>query len=92
MDREKEQFLELSDLSGGPQQKSTEYLRKPNELEDAINNRYDTVGGAKKGKGYLKIGEDLTSTTSTSTSTTTTSTSTSSSTSSSSSTSTTTTL
>lgn len=82
-DREQEKFTTLSDLSGGVQSKTTEFLQKANEQEDAQNARYDTTGGIKRSLGYAKIGSDLTSTTSTSTSssTTTTSTSTSSSTS-----------
>ena len=91
MDIEKESSIEVDDLSGATQVKTTEYHRKKNQLELGINNRYDTVGGVKKGKGYDQTGSDLTSTTTTSTSTSTTTTSTSTSSSSSTSTSTTTT-
>ncbi len=92
LDQQGEQPTELSDLSGGIQEKTTEFLRKPNELDEAQNSRYDTIGGVKASSGYSEVGSDLTSTTSTSTSssTTTTSTSTSSSTSITTSTSTTT--
>jgi hypothetical protein len=90
-DREKEQFVDIADLSGGVQSKTTEFLQKQNEQEDAQNTRYDSVGGIKRSLGYEQIGSDLTSTTSTSTSSSTTTTSTSSSSSTSSSTSTTTT-
>lgn len=90
-DQEGEQFVELNDLSGGPQQKSTEFLQKNNELDDAQNSRYDIIGGIKKSEGYTQQGDDLTSTTSTSTSSSTTTTSTSTSTSKTTSTSTSTT-
>lgn len=80
-DRQNETFEDLVDFSGGIQEKSTEFLQRKNELDEAFNVRYDTVGGIKKAQGYTQIGSDLTSTTSTSTSTSTTSTSTSSSTS-----------
>lgn len=82
-DREDEQIVEQDDFSGGIQQKTTEFLQGNNELNDAENVRYDTIGGVKPAEGYTQAGNDLTSTTSTSssTSTTTTSTSTSSSTS-----------
>ena len=91
MDREGEQQVEITDLSGGIQIKTTEFQNKPNELADAQNVRFNTIGGIKPSQGYTQQGSNLTSTTSTSTSssTTTTSTSTSSSTSSSTSTSTT---
>lgn len=88
-DQENEKKLPIMDLSGGIQEKTTEYLQKPNELDEAQNCRYDTIGGIKKAKGYAQQGDDLTSTTSTSTTTSTTTTSTSSSTSTSTSTSTT---
>lgn len=93
MDNQGERYVEITDMSGGIQEKTTEFLRKANELDEAQNSRFDTIGGVKASGGYAEVGSDLTSTTSTSTSssTTTTSTSTSSSTSSSTSTSTTTT-
>lgn len=92
MDREGEESKEIADMSGGVQNKTTEFLQQDNELDTAENARYDTIGGVKPSEGYTQTGSDLTSTTSTSTSTTSTTTSTSSSTSSSTSTSTTTTL
>lgn len=85
-----EQPIEINDFSGGLQDKTTSFLRKPGELERALNVRYDTIGGIKPGLGYTQQGNNLTSTSSTSTSTSTTTTSTSTSTSTSSSTSTTT--
>lgn len=90
-EREGEQYLENKDFSGGIQQKTTEFLQQPNELNDAQNSRYNTIGAIKPSEGYGQIGNNLTSsiTTSTSTSTTSTSTSTSSSTTTSTSTSTT---
>lgn len=90
-DREGEQSTSLIDFSGGPQQKTTEFIQKANELNDAQNVRYDKIGGIKPTEGYSQQGNALTSTTSTSSSTSTTSTSTSTSSSSSTSTSTTTT-
>ena len=90
-DREQEQFIEMSDFSGGIQEKTTTFLQKPSELDEAQNIRYDTIGGLKPSTGYSQQGSDLTSTTTTSTSTSTTTTSTSTSSSTSSSTSTTTT-
>lgn len=86
MDRENEKFVELDDLSGGAQNRTTEFLQQNNELSDAQNARYDTVGGVKPAEGYEQVGNDATSTTSTSTSTSTTTTSTSTSTTSTSST------
>lgn len=92
MDRQDEESFEIADLSGGVQNKTTEFLQRDNELDAAENARYDTIGGIKPSEGYEQSGSDLTSTTSTSTSTTSTSSSTSSSTSTSITTSTTTTL
>ncbi|MGH2612136.1 MAG: hypothetical protein ACRDFB_03695 [Rhabdochlamydiaceae bacterium] len=86
-----EQLVEINDLSKGLQDKTTEFLQQPGELNEAINARYDTIGSVKKGMGYTQEGNDLTSTTSTSTSSSTTTTSTSTSSSTTSSTSTTTT-
>jgi hypothetical protein len=90
-DLEGEQYVEINDLSKGLQDKTTEFLQQPGELNEAINARYDTIGSVKKGQGYFQVGNNLTSTTTTSTSTSTTTTSTSTSSSTSSSTSTTTT-
>lgn len=81
MDREDEKFVEVEDLSRGVQNRTTEFLQEDNELSDAQNSRYDTIGGIKPAEGFTQTGDDLTSTTSTSTSTSTTTTSTSSSTS-----------
>ena len=89
MDRKNEQLTSIKDLSGGIQEKTTEFLQRDNELDEANNTRYQTLGGISKSEGYTQIGSDLTSTTSTSTSTSTTTTSTSSSTSTSTSTTTT---
>lgn len=83
MERQDEEFVEIEDLSGGPQTRTTEFLQQNNELNDAQNSRYSTIGGIKPSEGYTQTGNDLTSTTSTSTSTSTTTTSTSTSTSSS---------
>lgn len=90
-DLENEQIIEISDLSKGLQDKTTEFLQQPGELNEAINARYDTIGSVKKGMGYTQVGQELTSTSSTSTSTSTTTTSTSTSTTSSTSTTTSTT-
>ena len=76
-DLEGEQIVEISDLSKGLQDKTTEFLQQPGELNEAINARYDTIGSVKKGQGYMQQGNQLTSTSSTSTSTSTTTTSTS---------------
>lgn len=81
MDRDREEFVEQDDYSGGPQQKTTEFLQQNNQLNDAQNVRYSTIGGIQPAEGYTQIGSDLTSTTSTSSSTSTTTTSTSTSTS-----------
>lgn len=91
MDRDNEEKYEVSDLSGGIQNKTTEFLQNKNELDAAENARFTTIGGVSPSGGYQQVGNDLTSTTSTSTSTSSTTTSTSSSTSTSTSTSTTTT-
>ncbi len=90
-DLQNEQIIEINDLSKGLQDKTTEFLQQPGELNEAINARYDTIGSVKKGQGYVQQGNNLTSTTTTSTSSSTTTTSTSTSSSTSSSTSTTTT-
>ncbi len=90
-DVQNEQAIDIPDFSFGLQDKTTQFLRKPGELERAINVRYDTVGGVKPGAGYAQQGNILTSTSSTSTSTSTTTTSTSTSTTTSTSSSTTTT-
>lgn len=81
MDSDDEKFVEINDFSAGAQNKTTEFLQANNELSDAQNSRYDTVGAVKPAEGFDQTGSDLTSTTSTSTSTSTTTTSTSSSTS-----------
>jgi hypothetical protein len=86
-----EQAFERMDFSGGPQQASTVFLKKPNEIDYVENADFGVVGGVKKSLGYTKRSSDLTSTTSTSTSSSTTTTSTSTSSSTSTSTSTTTT-
>lgn len=78
---EEENVYEVSDLSGGMQEKTTEFLQKDNEIDYAQNTRYDEIGGLKKSEGYTQQDEDLSSTTTTSTSTSTTTTSTSTSTS-----------
>lgn len=89
MDRDNEEIYEARDLSGGIQNKTTEFLQHSNELDAAENARYTSIGGVSPSEGYQQVGTDLTSTTSTSTSTSTTTTSTSSSTSTTTSTSTT---
>jgi len=81
MDRESEEFVEISDFSRGIQNKTTEFLQDANELTDAKNSRYDTIGGVKPAEGFTQTSVDLTSTTRTSSSTSTTTTSTSTSTS-----------
>lgn len=80
MEREDEKFVEISDMSKGAQNKTTEFLQDNNELTDAQNSRYDTIGGVKPAEGFTQTSTDLTSTTSTSSSTSTTTTSTSTST------------
>lgn len=91
MDRENEESKDIADFSGGVQVRTTEFLQQDNELDSAINARYDTIGGIKPSEGYQQVGGDMTSSSSTSTSTTSTTTSTSTSSSTSTSTSTTTT-
>jgi len=81
LDREDEKFVEYDDFSKGSQNKTTEFLQNNNELTDAQNARYDTIGGVKPAEGFTQTSVDLTSTTSTSSSTSTTTTSTSTSTS-----------
>ena len=93
-----ETFYMIPDFSGQVQRKTTDELRKDNEVELSVNGSFKRIGGIEKIKGYEQLGNTITSTTSTSTSTsstsssTSTSTSTSSSTSSSTSTSSTTTM
>jgi hypothetical protein len=86
-----EKLLEKLDFSGGPQIASTQFLRKPNEIDYAENADFGNVGAIRKSLGYNQRDSNLTSTTSTSTSSSTTTTSTSTSTTTSTSTSTTTT-
>lgn len=86
-----EQKLDIEDVSGGIQRKTSRFLQRDNEVITAENISFEEIGGFGKKLGYTKQNNDLTSTTSTSTSTSTTTTSTSSSTSTSTSTSTTTT-
>lgn len=86
-----EQKFDIIDVSGGVQRKTSRFLQKDNQVNNAENVSFDEIGGFGKKLGYTQQGNDVTSTTSTSTSTSTTTTSTSSSTSSSTSTSTTTT-
>ena len=82
---------EINDVSGGVQRKTSRFLAKETEVDNAENVTFDEIGGFGKKLGYTQSGSDLTSTTSTSTSTSTTSTSTSTSSSTSTTTSTTTT-
>jgi len=82
---------EIIDVSSGVQRKTSRFLSKETEVDNAENVTFDEIGGFGKKLGYSQEGSDVTSTTSTSTSTSTTSTSTSSSTSTSTTTSTTTT-
>ena len=79
------------DFSGAIQRKSSRFLQRDNQVNNAENITFDEVGGFGPRTGYSQEESDLTSSTTTSTSTSTTSTSTSTSTSSSTSTSTTTT-
>ena len=81
----------IDDLSGGLQTKTTYFLNRKNELQDALNVVTTKLGGISKRPGYTQKGDDLTSTTTTSTSTSTTTTSTSTTTTTSTSTSTSTT-
>lgn len=88
---ERTKIFTVTDLSGGIQRKSSRFLQKENQVNNAENITFDEIGGFGPRTGYSQEGADLSSTTTTSTSTSTTSTSTSSSTSTSTSTSTTTT-
>ena len=87
-DLEKEIVHKLDDFSSGPQEKSSRFLKRDNEMDKAYNARFGEIGGIGKAFGFNQPDDDLTSTTSTSSSTSTTTTSTSTSTSSSTTTST----
>jgi hypothetical protein len=93
-----EKALEVSDLSGQVQRKTSKFMQQSNEVDLAVNEDFKRIGGFEKIPGYSFLGNAITTvstTTSTSTSTsstTSTSTSTSSSTSTSTSTSSTTTI
>lgn len=91
MPENEDQKFEVEDLSGGIQRKTSRFLQRSNEVNNAENISFEEIGGFGKKLGYTQQNNDLTSTTSTSSSTSTTTTSTSSSTSTSTSTSTTTT-
>lgn len=78
---EQELKYEIDDMSGGPQEKTSRFMRRPNELAKAQNARFGQIGGVSPAFGYTQTYNDLTSTTSTSSSTSTTTTSTSTSTS-----------
>lgn len=80
-DLEKEKAKIQDDFSRGMQEKSSRFLRLPNELDYAQNARFDQIGGISFAFGFGQPNNDLTSTTSTSTSSSTTTTSTSTSTS-----------
>ena len=88
---ERTKIYPVTDFSSGIQRKSSRFLQKENQVNNAENVTFDEVGGFGPRTGYSQEGSDLTSTTSTSTSTSTTSTSTTTSSSTSTSTSTTTT-
>ena len=81
-----EQSVPIYDLSGAINRLPTKFMVAQNQVELAINAKFDRIGGFEKVAGYTKLGNSIT-TSSTSTSTSTTSTSTSSSTSTSTSTS-----
>lgn len=88
--RSDEKPVQLFDMSGGVQRKSTDFMAVKNQVELSINAKFDRTGGVEKILGHDRVGNTIT-TSSTSSTTTSTSTSTSSSTSTSTSTSSTTT-
>lgn len=78
---EDERVKQVTDFSGGPQEKTSRFLSGENNVKRAYNARFGEIGGITIAKGFNQPDSDLTSTTSTSTSTSTTTTSTSTSTS-----------
>jgi hypothetical protein len=80
-DLEPERVVPQEDFSGGPQEKTSRFQARENNLRFAQNARFGEIGGIAIARGFEQTGSDLTSTTSTSTSSSTTTTSTSSSTS-----------
>lgn len=82
-----EKIIDIDNLSGAIQRKSTNFQVASGEVSLAINATFERIGGVEKIKGYEQLGVAITTTTSTSTSTSTTTSSTSTSTSTSSSTS-----
>lgn len=94
--RSDEKAVQLFDMSGAVQRKSTDFMVVKNQVELSINAKFDRTGGVEKILGHDRVGNTITtsstsSTTSSTSSSTSTSTSTSSSTSTSTSTSSTTT-
>lgn len=75
-----EKNKDLKDVSGGVQTKTTQFLRKDNQVESATNVSFGPIGGIEKIEGYSQLGNTITtsSTSSSTTSSTSTSTSTSS--------------
>lgn len=91
MAEENEKKLDIEDLGGGVQRKTSRFLMRDNESWGAENVSFDNPGAISKKLGYTAQATNLVSASSTSTSTSTTTTSTSTSSSTSTSTSTTTT-
>lgn len=80
-DLEDERLHTISDFSAGPQEKTSRFLARNNNIKSAYNARFGDIGGISIARGFNQPDDDLTSTTSTSTSSSTTTTSTSTSTS-----------
>ena len=78
---EEEKVTIVEDFSGGPQEKTSRFLTRPNQVKYAQNARFSELGGISSAYGFTQPYSDLTSTTTTSTSSSTTTTSTSTSTS-----------
>lgn len=87
-DLEEERVFIQDDFSAGPQEKTSRFQGRGNNVRYAQNARFGEIGGIGIARGFEQPDSDLTSTSSTSTSTSTTTTSTSTSTTTSTSTST----
>lgn len=70
-----ESVLEVTDLSGAVQRKTTIFMSSDNQVGLAINSDFSRVGGVQKTKGYERLGNTITTTSTSTTSSTTSSTS-----------------
>lgn len=65
-----EQPLEIQDLSGGIQRKTTKFLQSTNQVNLAVNADFSRLGGVQKIAGYEQVGNAVTTTSTSTTSST----------------------